>query len=252
MRLTVLGSGAACAGGGGNSSGYLVEDAGVRVLLDCGHGVASTLVATLPPAELDHIFISHMHADHFIDLLPLRFAVTKDMGGLAERRGSLYLPPDGKAALAQILSAVGFPDDFFDCIWHVREYQAGESYDLASGLQARLAGGVHYIPGWAIRIDGSSSLTYTGDTAPSDAVCELANGSDLLLAEATLDEPECGAVKGHLTAAQAAELATAAGVSRLMLTHFWFDADREAAAEQAARRFQGTVQLASDGLVTEF
>ncbi len=252
MRLTVLGSGAACAGAGGNSSGYLVEDAGVKILLDCGHGVASSLVALMPPAEIDHVFISHMHADHFIDLLPLRFAVTKEMGGLDERRGCLHLPPGGKAVLAQLLSAVSFPSNFFDTVWHIREYQPGESHELASGLQVRLAGGVHYIPGWAIRIDGSSSLTYTGDTAPSEAVSELAADSDMLLAEATLDEPECGSVKGHLTAMQAAELATAAGVNRLMLTHFWFDADREAVAEQAARQFQGPVMVASDGLVTEF
>ena len=251
MRLTVLGSGAACAGAGGNSSGYLVDDAGVTILLDCGHGVASSLVAAVPPAEIDHIFISHMHADHFIDLLALRFAVSKDLGGLAERRGCLHLPPGGTDVLAQVLSAVSFPGDFFDSVWQVREYQPGESYELGGGLQARFAGGVHYIPGWAIRIDGSSSLTYTGDTAPSEAVCELAFGSDLLLAEATLDEPECGSVKGHLTATQAAELARAANVGRLMLTHFWFDADREAVAKQAARCFEGTVLLASDGLVTE-
>ena len=252
MRLTVLGSGAACAGEGGNSSGYLVQDAGVTILLDCGHGVASSLVALMPPTEIDHIFISHMHADHFIDLLPVRFAVTKDMQGLAERRGCLHLPPGGSDVLAQLLSAVSFPEDFFESVWHVREYQPGESYELASGLRARFAGGIHYIPGWAIRINGSSSLTYTGDTAPSDAVCELAAGCDLLLAEATLDEPECGAVKGHLTASQAAELATNAKVSQLMLTHFWFDADREAVAEQAARHFPGTTMLALDGLVTEF
>ena len=252
MRLTILGSGAACAGAGGNSSGYLVEDKGVSVLLDCGHGVASSLLALTQPAEIDHIFVSHMHADHFIDLLPLRFAVTKDMGGLPERRGCLHLPPGGRATLAQVLSAVSFPSDFLETVWNVREYQPGESYTLASGLQVRLAGGVHYIPGWAIRIDGSSSLTYTGDTAPSDAVCELAAGSDLLLAEATLDEPECGAVKGHLTASQAAELATSAQVGRLMLTHFWFDTDRQAVADQAAPHFQGPVLVASDGLVTEF
>ena len=252
MRLTVLGSGAACAGAGGNSSGYLVEEAGARILLDCGHGVASTVVAMMPAAALDHILVSHMHADHFIDLLPLRFAVTKDLNGLPERRGYLHLPPGGKAILAQVLSAVCFPADFFETVWHVREYQPGGSQDLAPGVRARAAGGIHYIPGWAIRIDGASSLTYTGDTAPSTSVSDLAFGSDLLLAEATLDEPECGPVKGHLTASQAAELAADAGVGRLMLTHFWFDADRAAVAEEAARRFSGPISVATDGLVAEF
>ena len=251
MRLTVLGSGAACAGGGGNCSGYLIEDAGVRILLDCGHGVASSLVARMHADEVDHIFVSHMHADHFIDLLPLRFAVTKELDGRSPPRGWLHLPPGGRDVLAQILAAVSFPADFFESVWQVREYRSGETYDLSDGLQARLTGGVHYIPGWAIRIDGSSSLTYTGDTAPSPAICELARGSDLLLAEATLDEPENGPVQGHLTATQAAELAQTAAVGRLMLTHFWHDADRELAAQAARQLLSCSVLVAYDGAVLD-
>ena len=251
MRLTVLGSGAACAGEGGNSSGYLIEDLGVRILLDCGHGVASSLVAMMPAVELDHIFVSHMHADHFIDLLPLRFAVTKEMHSQDGPRGCLHLPPGGRDSLSQLLSAISFPDDFFDNVWQVREYRSGETYELASGLRARLVGGVHYIPGWAIRIDGSASLTYTGDTAPSPAICDLAGGSDLLLAEATLDEPEDGPVRGHLTAIQAAELAQAAAVRRLMLTHFWHDADRDLAARAARQILNCSVIVARDGAVLD-
>ncbi len=252
MRLTVLGSGAACAGMGGNSSGYLVEDAETRILLDCGHGVASTLVARLSPETIDHIFISHMHADHFVDLLPLRFAISKDMAGLTERRGHLHLPPAGKQSLQRLLEAVSFPRHFFDSVWHVREYQPGETIQLAEGICARFAGGIHYIPGWGVRIDGASSLTYTGDTAPSDDIRDLASGSDLLLAEATLDEPESGSVRGHLTAHQAAELAASAGVGSLMLTHFWHDADRQAAVEEARSWLETDVLLAEDGAVLEF
>ena len=136
-------------------------------------------------------------------------------------------------------TAVCFPADFFSSVWQVSEFQPGENHDLGCGVSARLAGGIHYIPGWAIRIDGSASLTYTGDTAPSEAICDLAAGSDLLLAEATLDEPECGPVRGHLTAHQAAELAASAGVKSLMLTHFWHDADREAAARRSPQVARG-------------
>ncbi len=251
MRLTVLGSGAACAGDGGNCSGYLVEDGGVRILLDCGHGVASTLVSQLSPETIDHIFISHMHADHFIDLLPLRFAVTKDLSGLSEPSGHLHLPPGGVSSLERVLDAVCFPLDFFSTVWSVSEYQPGDVKELGDCLSARFAVGVHYVPGWAIRIDGSASLTYTGDTAPSDDICDLAAGSDLLLAEATLDEPEDGPMRGHLTPRQASELAASAGVKSLMLTHFWYDADRDAAAETARRCLETEVLVATDGAVVE-
>ena len=252
MRLTVLGSGAACAGAGGNCSGYLLEDDGVRVLLDCGHGVASTLIGLTPPESIDQIIISHMHADHFIDLLPLRFAITKDMAGLDAPAGQLHLPPGGIRAMQLLLDAVSFPRSFFDSVWRVSEYRPGEALDLGANLRARFADGVHYIPVWAVRIDGSSSLTYTGDTAPCAEVRDLAAGSDLLLAEATLDEPECGPVRGHLTAHQAAELAASAGVGKLMLTHFWHDADRADAARAARRRLDIDVLIATDGAVVEF
>ncbi len=252
MRLTVLGSGAACAGAGNNCSGYLLEADGVRVMLDCGHGVASTLVGLVSPEAIDHIIISHMHADHFIDLLPLRFAISRDMVGLDEPAGTLHLPPGGVRSMDLLLDAVSFPRRFFDSVWRVHEYQPGETLGLGTGLRARFAVGVHYIPGWAVRIDGSSSMTYTGDTAPCDEIRTLAAGSDLLLAEATLDEPECGPVRGHLTAHQAAELAAAARVGRLMLTHFWHDADRDAAAREAQRCLQCDVLVATDGAVVEF
>lgn len=248
MRLTVLGSGAACPPGGGASSGYLLEDRGQRILLDCGHGIASCLLAERPQLDLDAIIISHMHADHFIDLLPLRFRLTRDMNGLAQQRIHLYLPPGGRETFCEILAAVCFPADFLETVFVVREYGSVTMLDLGAGLRARFAVGVHYIPGWALRIDGSSSLTYTGDTAPAEAVTELARGSATLLAEATLEEPETGPVKGHLTPVQAAELARDAEVGRLLLTHFWFDADRDAAAAAAKRLFPGEVTAVHDGM----
>ena len=251
MRLTVLGSGAACAEPGGNSSGYLVEEHGVGVLLDCGHGVATTLIALRDPRQLDHIFISHMHADHFIDLLPLRFAITKDMHGLEQPAGTLHLPPGGRDCLAQILAAIHFPPDFIENVWRVREYQADDQIRLSDGLDACIATGTHYIPGWAIRLDGGASLTYTGDTAPSPSVAKLARDSDLLLAEATLDEPETGEVRGHLTPQQAIDLATQANVRRLILTHFWHDTDRDAVLQAAQPRFDGEVMIARDGMVID-
>ena len=251
MHLTVLGSGAACPPAGGVCSGYLLEDRGVRVLLDCGHGVAAALLERRPDADIDHIIVSHMHADHFIDVLPLRFRLTRDMDGLAERRVRLHLPPGGRATFAEVLSAVCFPPDFLENTFTVGEYAAGGSLTLGEGVTARFAEGVHYVPGYAVRIDGSAALVFTGDTAPSDAVTALARGADLMLSEATLDEPEDGPVRGHLTAQQAAQLASEAEVGRLILTHFWFDSDREAMRAQAQRGFAGSVAAAYDGMTIE-
>ena len=64
-------------------------------------------------------------------------------------------------------------------------------------------------------------VAYVLDTAPCEAIEELADGADLLICEATFadDDRALAAAGGHLTARQAARHATAAGVARLVLTH---------------------------------
>ena len=247
MRLTVLGSGAACPPAGSNTSGYLVEQDDHRVVLDCGHGIASALLRVRPHFDVDHIVITHMHADHFIDVIPLRFRVTRDMGGVPERRVTLHLPPDGIAALRDVLRAVSFPEDFCSNTFNVTEYDPGQPLALGP-MTATFAQAEHYIPAWSIRIDGDSALTYTGDTAPCPDVAELAQGSDLFVCEGTLMEPETGPVKGHLTPEQAAMMACAAEAESLLLTHFWYGTDLSDVRRRAAACFDGPIQIASDGL----
>ena len=254
MRLTVLGSGAACPPGGENSSGYLVEtgpaDAGGRrILLDCGHGVASALLAERPDGDIDDIWVTHMHADHFIDVLALRFRVSRMLPGVpaAERRITLHLPPGGRASLEAVLAAVSFPADFCDRAFRVREYAPDEVYD-ADGVRVRTAPGAHYIPSYAIRVEADgAALCYSGDTAPSAAVVALACAADLFICEAALDQPEAGGVRGHCTPEEAARMATQAGAGRLLLSHFWYGTDTEAFARRAGAAGTVPVDIARDG-----
>lgn len=254
MRLTVLGSGAACPNGGQNSSGYLVEadpsdSGGRRILLDCGHGIASALLAERPDADIDDIFISHMHADHFIDVLALRFRFTRDMHGLPEsdRRVTLHLPPGGRERLAKILDAVTFPADFCSNTFRVEEYAPGTSYELG-GASVTAAPALHYIPSFALRVEaGGSTLAYSGDTAPSPAVTDLARDVDMFICEAALDEPETGDVAGHCTPEQAAVMAAEAGAGTLLLTHFWYGTDVAAFGKRAAQAGPTPVEIAHDG-----
>ena len=254
MRLTVLGSGAACPPAGQNSSGYLVETdqgaaGGRRILLDCGHGVASALLAERPDADIDDIWITHMHADHFVDLLALRFRVSRLMPGVpaAERRITLHLPPGGRARLEALLAAVAFPADFCDRAFQVREYAPDEVYD-AGGVRVRTTTGDHYIPSFAIRVEADgAALCYSGDTAPSAAVVALACAADLFICEAALDQPEASGIRGHCTPEEAGRMATQAGVGRLLLSHFWYGTDTEAFAQRARAAGTVPVDVALDG-----
>jgi ribonuclease BN (tRNA processing enzyme) len=248
MRFTVLGAGAACPPAGQNSSGYLVEERDHRLLLDCGHGVASALLRVRPDFDIDDIVISHMHADHFIDVIPLRFRITRDMAGCAARPVRLHLPPGGIAAMTQVMRAVSFPDDFCSNTFDVHEYDP--SVPLALGpFTVRFAEAAHYIPAWSSRVESpSASLVYTGDTAPADAVTELAMDCSLLVAEGTLDEPETGPARGHLTPEQAAMMACSAKAQRLLLTHFWYGTDLADFERRAAQIYTGPLGIATDGM----
>ena len=249
MQLTVLGSGAACPAAGSRSSGYLVTDQDQAVLLDCGQGVAPALLSERPDGHVDHIIISHMHVDHFIDLLALRFRLVRDLAGIeaAQRCTTLHLPPGGAAVLSAVLRAVSFREDFCTSAFQVQEYDPQQPLALGT-LRAHFAPARHYIPAWAVRLEGGASLTYSGDTAPSAAVTDLARGSDLFLCEATLSKSEDGARRGHCTPAEAAAMARDAEARRLLLTHFWFETDLEAVERQARTAYEGPLQAARDGL----
>lgn len=211
VRLTVIGSSPAWANPGSAHSGYLVDGRG-RLLLDCGPGVLAGLrlrIASWPPA--DAIVVTHLHLDHVADLVGWQWAQLMGPG----RGGDpvpLWLPPGGSAELRGLLHREA---DAFS----VREYRARESFD-AAGFRVTALPVVHYgRDAFGLRVeDGDSSLAYSGDTAPTPALVELARGADLFLCEATLAEVE-RAPRGHLTAGEALEAAAAAGARRTVLTH---------------------------------
>src|SRR5947199_3434554 len=76
MRLTVLGKSPSWQDAGGACSGYLLEEDGVAVLIDCGNGVFSKLRRYRDYTMVDAVLISHLHADHFLDLVPYSYALT--------------------------------------------------------------------------------------------------------------------------------------------------------------------------------
>jgi ribonuclease BN (tRNA processing enzyme) len=77
-----------------------------------------------------------------------------------------------------------------------------------------------------------------------------AGGAEVLIAEATLPEPD-PSQEVHMSAAEAGRLATEAGVSRLVLTHISDELDLDFALEQARAKFAGPVELAVEGAFYE-
>ena len=220
LRLTVLGCSTATPHPAWPASGYLLEWGGTRLLLDAGQGVVRRLQRIAEPTDLSAVVIGHMHADHYLDLVALRYLFP--WGQAASDRLPVYVPPGGHARMDALATAISEREGFFDMSYAISEFDPERA--LAVGpLTVRFVRGRHYVPAWAIVVEApdGSRVAYTGDTGPSDEVVEAVRGADLLLVEAALrhpsdDDPE----RGHLTPAEAIALSVRAQVRSALLVHY--------------------------------
>ncbi len=254
LRLTVLGSSGSVPRPGRACSAYMVEGNGVSILLDMGTGALANLRHFSDYDQLDAVVISHMHADHFLDVIPLRYALK--YGRLRPKgRVPLYLPVGGEQMLRTIVSTFASegPADFLSEVFDVRTYGPEEEVRIGDA-RLTFTATQHYIPSFAVRVglDGSS-MTYSADTAPDDRVVRLADGCNLFLCEASLlpGETEGGSVRGHSSAAEAATMAQRAGVERLVLTHYSSDTTPDQLLFEAKKSFDGAIRIADDNILIE-
>ena len=120
MQITILGSSAAYPRAGGSCSGYLVEEGETKLLMDCGTGVLSNLQKVVALKDVNHIVISHFHADHSFDVIPYRYALMRPLNKALHP--NLYLPPGGKEALLKAVSAFNTSPTFFSAYFRIKEY----------------------------------------------------------------------------------------------------------------------------------
>ena len=247
MRLTVLGRSPASPNPGEACAGYLVEGGGGRVLLDIGPGVVAQLLRHHHPDELDAVVVSHMHADHMLDLVTLRY-VYPWRARPKEQRLRVIMPPGSADQLLDLAKGVGNARHFEDT-FRVGEHD-GRSPAQLGGLTLTPIETVHYIPCWGFRVEADGRrLGYTADTGPTDRVADIGDGADLLLSEATLrsldEDAQPPERRGHLTPAEAGAYARDAGAKRLLLTHLPINGDGSWATTAAADAFGAGVEVAT-------
>jgi len=260
VRITVLGKSPAWQDADGACSGYLVADDDYRLLLDCGNGVFSKLRRFCDYVDVDAVVISHLHADHILDLIPYASALTyaprqqpvpvaRWPGTDDPARPLLYVPAGGGDALRRICVAAGMREGHVEGAFELREYDPGDVLELGD-LRVRFHPVPHFLPTCAVDVaSGSGRFTYGADSAPNDELVRFADGTDLLLIEATLPRPEREGPRGHLTPSEAGEHGSRARVRRLVLTHISDELDEGWARTEAERAFGGPVDVAHEGAV---
>ena len=263
MRVCLLGTGGA-ANEGRHQAGVFVEwgegARGGRILLDTGAGLDTVrllIAAQCEPAEVRDIFVSHQHMDHMGGLEPLllwsiirpvrnqRYPPSDETRVYADRRVLV----DIEELFGAIATAV--PRLFSDKLRWV-EAADGGSVELRGGARLTMflvdhephGGGAM---GCMLERDGAR-LVYSGDTRPTKGLLEAARGVDVLIHESGGLDAHAAEVHrlGHSTAGDAARVAAAAGVGRLILTHIPADSLAEPMLAEARAAFGGPVELASD------
>ena len=248
MKLTIIGSGTAAPEPGRACSGYLVESAGARLLLDCGAGIVHAMARLSAPwAALDHLVITHFHNDHIGDIPMLLFALK---WGVRERRTTpltLWAPHGIHERLKAMEAAFGdhVADPGFPVI--VREVAPDEAFDLG-GLTVQATSTPHTDTSLAYRLDhGNGSLGYTGDTGPSEPLARFMEGVDVLVAECSL--PDDDAIPTHLSPSSLAALASRAAPGRLVVTHVYPQLEAlDPVARVREAGWEGPTVRAADGL----
>ncbi|HWI22064.1 MAG TPA: MBL fold metallo-hydrolase [Baekduia sp.] len=254
MQITVLGKSPAWQDAAGACSGYLLEEQGELVMLDCGNGVFAKLRERIDYYDLSAIFISHLHADHFFDLIPYAYALMFSPRSLDSRgqpidyhgrKIQIYAPRGAEAVFTAICKNF-HNEPLIDQAFDLHEYEPGDI--LQSGVfSVEMRAVPHWVPTCAMDVTTPTSgrVTYGADCAPNDAVVDLATDTDLLILEATLEYPE-PEPRGHLTAMEAGEHAARACARRLVLTHITDELDSENAREQASAGYDGPIQVAKE------
>ena len=245
MELTVVGSSGSFPSADSPCSCYLVEAEGYRLVIDLGNGALGALQKYTGLYDVDAVLLSHLHADHCVDMCAYYVARNYRVGGCPDP-----LPVYGPHGTPERL-ARAYDMDEHPGMKEVFDFRTLRNGTFTLGpftiTSTRVA---HPVEAYAFRVEqGGGAFVYTGDTGPCEELVALARGADLLLSEAAFTDGKEDIPDLHLNGRQAGEHAARAGVGRLVLTHIppWTDPERNRG--DAAAAFGHPVELALPGAV---
>lgn len=254
MQLTVIGSSGSLSGPQSTASCYLVELPGYRpIVMDLGPGSIGRLQRHIDPGSAT-LFLSHLHADHCLDVPALLVWRRYGPHTYAER-AEVFAPAGAAERLGRASAESPHEvDDVSDTLamhdWDPENPVDLHGEDGVHVASVRTAKVFHPPLSFAIRIDTpyGASLTFSGDTAFCSELIDLARGSDVLLCEASWEHPGEHPEGVHMSGTEAGRTAREAGVRMLVLTHIPPWTDTAAVEREARAEFSGEILVAEPGL----
>lgn len=279
IRAQLLGTGAGKADPDRYGPSNLVWMGDSPSLFDCGSGCLFRLrQAGLYPADIDELFLTHLHYDHYADYPYLMIEPLIGEAAFGRAPLTVYGPP-GTERLIRSFERVYETE--------LEGYAVLEGYQRVRELAHATVHEIHH--GWELERDGwrviaglvshgdvpvasfgfrivspeGTSLVLSGDTIECDGIVDLARNANLLVHECTLPDTELDerrahgyATRIHSTPGQAGRVARRAGVKALVVNHFasWnsFTSEREPydwdtlALAGIAREYDGPVTVGHD------
>ncbi|MGV9323602.1 MBL fold metallo-hydrolase [Streptosporangium sandarakinum] len=246
MKVTIVGCSGSFPGPDSPSSCYLLEAEGFRMLLDFGNGSLGALQRHIGLYDVDAICLSHLHADHCLDMCSYHVVRTYSPKG-PHPRVPVHAPADAPRRLARAYdmpAEPGMETSFDFAPLAPGTFEVGPFRVTAAPMN-------HPVETYGFRVSyGGRSVAYSADTGETDELVRLAAGADLLLCEASFPDVPGLPADLHLTGRQAAEHAARAEAGTLVLTHLvpWHDPAR--ILDDASRAgFPGRMELARSGAV---
>lgn len=261
MKLTVLGCSGSMSGPTSPASAYLLQGDGLApdgtirqysVVLDLGSGAMGQLLAHLDPAKLDAIALSHLHADHCVDIVGMHVYRKWHPAGRLPTI-PVYSPEDAEERTRAIDG--GEPSATYSS-FDFHHVDPGSVFDVGP-MHIEVFEAYHTIPAVSFRVTGPSEdagrgsvvLTYSGDTDYCSGVVEAAREADLFLCEAALEDKRDTFRGVHMNGERAGKLAAEAEVARLLLTHLQPWTNCEVVMAHARESYGGPVECVRAGEV---
>ena len=242
FALEVLGAGPAWSDRPGSSgASYLVRTERPAILLDLGQGSFPRLIGAIEPSTLDAVLISHLHPDHFIDLVPLRHYLAYQLQ--PSRTVRVIADPGLPGRLDALHDRPGFTATTLAC-----EPYPAEPFAIGDHvIEARRV--THTADSYAVRVGpaGEPSLVYSGDCGVARDLAPLIRPGDTLLVEVSFGAGPVPRGAAHLDAPAIAELVAGTRPGRVLLTHLQMGLDRAAPVRIVAAVMDGPVQLVEPG-----
>lgn len=242
LVLDVVGAGPAYTDRpGAAGAAYLLRNGSTSLLLDLGQGAFTRLAGLLDPGTLDAVVISHLHPDHFVDLVALRHFLR---WGPAHPRRVRVLGP---AELADRLDALHAEPGFSSAALDVEPLAVGATRIGSTRMQ--VARVTHSAESYGFRVSAGDGpgLAYSGDCGRAEDLEALIQPGDDLLCEVSFGPGPVPPDVAHLDGPSVGSLAARTGVRRVLLTHLLMGFDENETIQSVRRRFDGPVDLAQPG-----